>query len=61
MKVNLNIMKPDVSFIAQELLLLLALFQKAAAKVEGDLPPVPEVTLPQTSKEPKTSSGCILQ
>lgn len=34
---------------------------KAAAKVEGDLPPVPEVTLPQTSKEPKTSSGCILQ
>jgi hypothetical protein len=34
---------------------------KAAAKVEGDLPPVQEVTLPQTSKEPKTSSGCILQ
>jgi hypothetical protein len=54
-------MKPDVSFIAQEFSLLLALFQKAAAKVEGDLPPVPEVALPQTSKEPKTSSGCILQ
>jgi len=34
---------------------------KAAAKVEGDLPPVQEVTVPQTSKEPKTSSGCILQ
>jgi hypothetical protein len=61
MKVNLNIMKPDASSSALEFSLLLALFQKAAAKVEGDLPPVQEATVPQTSKEPKTSSGCILQ
>jgi hypothetical protein len=54
-------MKPDVSSSALEFSLLLALFQTAAAKVEGDLPPVQEVTLPHTSKEPKTSSGCILQ
>ncbi|KAJ9588350.1 hypothetical protein L9F63_018276 [Diploptera punctata] len=33
----------------------------AAAKVEGDLPPVPEVKIPESSKEPKTSSGCVLQ
>jgi hypothetical protein len=54
-------MKPDASFSALEFSLLLALFQKAAAKVEGDLPAVQEVNLPQTSKEPKTSSGCVLQ
>lgn len=57
----MNITKPGVSSIAQEFSLLLALFQQAAAKVEGNLPPVPEVTLPQTFKEPKTSSGCVLQ
>jgi len=60
-KVNLNIMKPDASSSALKFCLLFALFQKAAAKVEGNLPPVQEVTPPETSKEPKTSSGCILQ
>ncbi|XP_069677510.1 BRO1 domain-containing protein BROX-like isoform X1 [Periplaneta americana] len=34
---------------------------KAAAKVEGDLPPVAEVKVHHTVQEPKTSSGCELQ
>nr|CAD7446667.1 unnamed protein product [Timema bartmani] len=33
----------------------------AAAKVEGDLTPVPEVPLPQSGQEPKNESGCVLQ
>jgi hypothetical protein len=51
----------DFHFANIIIIYLFILLQKAATKVEGDLPPVPEVTPPQTSKEPKTSSGCILQ
>lgn len=34
---------------------------KAATKAEGDLPPVKEVNIHQTTKDPQNKSGCILQ
>ncbi|KAI1284937.1 BRO1 domain-containing protein BROX [Halotydeus destructor] len=34
---------------------------KAAASVEGDLPPVRETPIPQTAKDPKNNSGCVVQ
>ncbi|XP_063229719.1 BRO1 domain-containing protein BROX-like [Bacillus rossius redtenbacheri] len=33
----------------------------AAAKAEGELPPVNEVKIPDATEEPKTESGCTLQ
>ncbi|XP_054723222.1 LOW QUALITY PROTEIN: BRO1 domain-containing protein BROX-like [Uloborus diversus] len=36
-------------------------FSKSAQKAEGEIPPVKEVNVHQTGKDPKNNSGCVVQ